>query len=76
VAEEAAATQSIGAPIAAAIMERFFEMLDAPVLRVTSLDIPLPVSRVLERETMVSDERIFRTTVAAARRTRPALVES
>ena len=76
VAEEAAASQSIGAPIAAAIMERFFEMLDAPVLRVTSLDIPLPVSRVLERETMVSDERIFRTTVAAARRTRPALVES
>ena len=71
VAEEAAASQSIGASIAAAVMERFFEMLDGPVLRVSSLDIPLPVSRVLERETMVSDEKIFRTTVAAARRTRP-----
>jgi len=71
VAEEAAASQSIGASIAAAVMERFFELLDGPVLRVTSLDIPLPVSRVLERETMVSDEKIFRTVVAAARRTRP-----
>ncbi|HUI10863.1 MAG TPA: thiamine pyrophosphate-dependent enzyme [Bacteroidota bacterium] len=71
VAEEAAASQSIGAPIAAAIMEKFFEMLDGPVVRVASLDIPLPVSRVLERETMVSDERIVRATLAAARRLSP-----
>ena len=52
-------------------MERFFEYLDAPVTRVTSLDIPLPVSRVLERETMISDEKIFRTTVAVAARLKP-----
>jgi 2-oxoisovalerate dehydrogenase E1 component len=71
IAEEAAASQSIGSAISATIMERFFEYLDAPVTRVTSLDIPLPVSRVLERETMVSDEKIFRTTVAVARRMRP-----
>lgn len=71
IAEEAAASQSIGSAVAASIMERFFEYLDAPVARVTSLDIPLPVSRVLERETMVSDEKIFRTTVAVAKRLRP-----
>ena len=71
IAEEAAASQSIGSAISASIMERFFELLDAPVARVTSHDIPLPVSRVLERETMISDEKIFRTTVAVARRIRP-----
>lgn len=71
IAEEAPASQSIGSAISASIMERYFEYLDAPVTRVTSLDIPLPVSRVLERETMISDEKIFRTTVAVARRTRP-----
>jgi pyruvate/2-oxoglutarate/acetoin dehydrogenase E1 component len=71
IAEEAPASQSIGSTISASIMERFFEYLDAPVTRVTSLDIPLPVSRVLERETMISDEKIFRTTVAVASRRRP-----
>jgi 2-oxoisovalerate dehydrogenase E1 component len=71
IAEEAPASQSIGSAIAASIMERYFEYLDAPVTRVTSLDIPLPVSRVLERETMISDGKIFRTTAAVARRTRP-----
>jgi 2-oxoisovalerate dehydrogenase E1 component len=71
IAEEAAASQAIGSAVSASIMERFFEFLDAPVTRVTSLDIPLPVSRVLERETMISDEKIFRTAVAVARRKRP-----
>jgi 2-oxoisovalerate dehydrogenase E1 component len=70
IAEEAAASQSIGSAVSASIMERYFEYLDAPVTRVTSLDIPLPVSRVLERESMISDEKILRTTAAVARRTR------
>jgi len=71
IAEEAPASQSIGSAVSASVMERFFESLDAPVTRVTSLDIPLPVSRVLERETMISDEKIFRTTVAVASRVEP-----
>ncbi len=70
IAEEAPASQSIGSAVSATIMERFFEFLDAPVTRVTSLDIPLPVSRVLERETMISDDKIFNTTLAVARRMR------
>jgi pyruvate/2-oxoglutarate/acetoin dehydrogenase E1 component len=69
IAEEAAASQSIGSAIAASIMERFFHMLDSPIVRVTSLDIPLPVSRVLEKATMISDERILQTVVSVARRT-------
>ncbi len=71
IAEEAPASQSIGSAVSASIMERFFESLDAPVTRVTSLDIPLPVSRVLERETMISDEKIFHATAAVAARMRP-----
>jgi 2-oxoisovalerate dehydrogenase E1 component len=71
IAEEAAASQSIGSAVSASIMERYFEYLDAPVTRVTSLDIPLPVSRVLERETMISDAKIFRTAAAVARRRKP-----
>jgi 2-oxoisovalerate dehydrogenase E1 component len=73
IAEEAPASQSIGSAISASLMERFFEFLDMPVTRVTSLDIPLPVSRVLERETMISDEKIFRTTIAVAKRMRPSV---
>lgn len=69
IAEEAAASQSVGSAIAASIMERFFQMLDAPVVRVTSLDIPLPVSRILERATMISDEQIVQTLVSVAGRT-------
>jgi len=68
IAEEAAASQSIGSVIAANIMERFFELLDAPVVRVTSLDIPLPVSRVLEQATMISDEKIVKAAVTVGKR--------
>jgi len=49
-------------------MERFFDLLEAPVVRVTSLDIPVPVSRVLERATIISDENIFETATAVAKR--------
>jgi pyruvate dehydrogenase E1 component beta subunit len=68
IAEEASASQSIGSAIAATIMERYFHMLDAPVVRVTSLDIPLPVSRVLEKATAISDDRICDVVVSVARR--------
>jgi 2-oxoisovalerate dehydrogenase E1 component len=74
IAEEAAASQSIGSAIAASIQERFFQLMDSPVVRVTSLDIPLPVSRVLEQATMISDDRIVQTVVSVARRSWPTLV--
>lgn len=39
----------IGSEIAAQIMEKAFDWLDAPVLRVTGIDVPLPYAANLER---------------------------
>ena len=41
-------TGGIGAEIAAQIAERCFELLDAPVARLGSLDTPVPFAPVLE----------------------------
>jgi 2-oxoisovalerate dehydrogenase E1 component len=41
-------TGGIGADIAAYISEHLFEYLDAPVIRVASLDTPVPFAKVLE----------------------------
>jgi 2-oxoisovalerate dehydrogenase E1 component len=71
IAEEAASSQSIGSAISASIMERFFQMLDSAVVRVASLDVPLPVSRVLEKATMISDDQIVQTVMSVARRSWP-----
>lgn len=53
-----------GAEIAAALAEKAFEWLDAPVLRVTAPDTPVPYSPPLE-EAYLPNER---TVLAAARR--------
>lgn len=51
----------VGAEISAIIMEEAFDYLDAPVLRVASPDIPVPVSPPLERLTMPDVEDIIST---------------
>lgn len=43
-------TGGIGADIAAYISEHLFEYLDAPVVRVASLDTPVPFSKALEEQ--------------------------
>lgn len=58
VVEEAPTSQSIGATIAAGITERFFDLLDGPVARVNSLDVPPSVSRALETAAIVSPDAI------------------
>jgi len=74
IAEEAATSQSIGSSIAATITERFFDNLQTPVVRVSSRDIPLPVSRVLEQATMISDDQISTAVTAVAQaRTRGSI---
>ena len=68
IVEEAATGQSIGSRIAGELMERYFDYLDVPVARLSSLDVPLPVSKVLEAAAMIADDRILDTVTAVAKR--------
>ena len=68
VVEEAPTNHSIGAKIAAGLTERYFDYLDSPVMRLTSLDVPNSVSRVLEKAAMIDDETIINNTVLAVKR--------
>jgi len=68
VVEEAPANHSIGSKIAAEITERFFNYLDSPVMRLSSLDVPNSVSKVLESAAMISDEHIVKMVAQAAKR--------
>lgn len=61
--EEGWATCSISSEISAQVMEQAFDYLDAPVMRVTNEDVPMPYAANLEKLAVVSDERI----VAAAK---------
>jgi pyruvate dehydrogenase E1 component beta subunit len=48
----------IGAEIAARVMERAFDFLDAPVMRVTGKDVPMPYAANLERLALPSVNEI------------------
>jgi pyruvate dehydrogenase E1 component beta subunit len=64
VAEEGWPTCSIGSEIAAICMEEGFDDLDAPIVRVTNEDVPMPYAANLERATLVTPAKI----AAAARK--------
>jgi pyruvate dehydrogenase E1 component beta subunit len=49
IAEESHPFASVGAEISAEINERAFDYLDAPVKRVSGVDVPMPYARNLER---------------------------
>ena len=40
-------------------MEKGFDLLDAPVVRVGALDVPMPFNDALERAVIPSQERII-----------------
>lgn len=48
----------IGAQIAALIQEEAFDYLDAPVVRVTQADVPMPYNKALEKLAKPSAERV------------------
>lgn len=58
IVEECMKTGGIGAELIASINDRFFDELDAPVLRLSSQDIPTPYNGMLERLTIVQPEQI------------------
>jgi pyruvate dehydrogenase E1 component beta subunit len=58
VVEECMRTGGIGAEIVASINDRFFDELDAPVVRLSSQDIPTPYNGMLETLTIVQPQQI------------------
>ncbi|MEO0533904.1 MAG: alpha-ketoacid dehydrogenase subunit beta [Cyanobacteria bacterium P01_A01_bin.123] len=58
VVEECMKTGGIGAEIIASINDRYFDELDAPVLRLSSQDIPTPYNGKLEALTIVQPKKI------------------
>ena len=64
VVEEGWPTCSIASEIAAVAMEKGFDDLDAPVLRVTNVDVPLPYAANLEKMALVTADQV----VAAAKK--------
>ncbi|MEG4110395.1 MULTISPECIES: alpha-ketoacid dehydrogenase subunit beta [unclassified Microcoleus] len=59
IVEECMKTGGIGAELIASISDRFFDELDAPVLRLSSQDIPTPYNGNLERLTIVQPTQIL-----------------
>ncbi|SCW91384.1 pyruvate dehydrogenase E1 component beta subunit [Sphingobium faniae] len=58
VVEEGWPVCSISSEIAAVVMERGFDDLDAPVLRVTNEDVPLPYAANLEKAALIDAGRV------------------
>jgi pyruvate/2-oxoglutarate/acetoin dehydrogenase E1 component len=52
VAHEATRSCGVGAEVAALIAEHAFEHLDAPIVRLTAPDVPIPFSPPLEQEVL------------------------
>ena len=57
--EESWPFAGIGSEIAAVMMEQAFDYLDAPVVRVTGLDVPLPYAANLEKLALPQAENII-----------------
>jgi pyruvate dehydrogenase E1 component beta subunit len=56
--EEGWPAAGIGAEIAAVIMERAFDYLDAPVVRVAGIDVPMPYAANLEAMTLPQPDSV------------------
>jgi 2-oxoisovalerate dehydrogenase E1 component len=58
IAHEAWQKGGFGAEVAAVVVEKAFDDLDAPIVRCGALDVPMPYNDTLEREVIPSNERI------------------
>ena len=61
IVHEANITAGFGAEVAALVAQEAFEYLDAPVMRVASLDVPVPFSPPLEMAMLPSVDKIARS---------------
>jgi pyruvate/2-oxoglutarate/acetoin dehydrogenase E1 component len=59
VANEGARTCGFAAEVAATVAELAYDQLEAPIQRVTALDVPMPVSRPLEAQVLPSEEDLL-----------------
>lgn len=58
IVHEAVRTSGFGAEIAATVADEGFDLLDAPIKRVTAPDTPIPFAPVLEQAYLPSEEKI------------------
>ena len=58
--EEGWPTCSIASEIAALVMEHGFDDLDAPVLRVTNVDVPMPYAANLEKLALLKADDVVK----------------
>jgi pyruvate dehydrogenase E1 component beta subunit len=66
--EEGWRQSGVGAEIAALIMERAFDFLDAPVTRVTGEDVPMPYAANLEKLALPSVAKVVEAAKAVCYR--------
>ena len=72
VVEEGWATYGVGAEISAGIMERCFDDLDAPVLRLGGAEVPMPYNQLLEKAAIPSVDDIVRMALRTVGKKEPA----
>ena len=58
IVHEAVQQGGFGAEVSAVVVEKAFDYLDAPIVRVGALDVPIPYNDELERAVIPSQERI------------------
>ena len=73
IVHEACQTGGFGAEVSAMVMEKAFDWLDAPVIRVAAQDVPIPYNDRLETEVIPSQARIVDAVRSCVR---PALHEA
>lgn len=66
--EEGWPVAGIGAEISAAVLSEAFDYLDAPIARVTGLDVPLPYADNLEKMALPSTEKVIQAVNAVCYR--------
>jgi pyruvate dehydrogenase E1 component beta subunit len=59
VVEEGYGSYGVGAEITTRLQEAAFDYMDAPIKRVSQLDVPLPYSRELEQSALINPDRVI-----------------